>query len=677
MLGERYVVQERVGAGGMATVYRGLDTFLHRQVALKILRPQFADDQDFVRRFRREARAAASLSHPNIVAVYDVGQEGSDLYYIVQEFINGRTLKERIVEEGSLDPRRALVILRQVLEALGHAHRAGVIHRDVKPQNVLLTQDGRVKVADFGIARAEIGTTGTLVDDASIVGTAFYAAPEQIKGRQTDVRSDIYSTGVMFYEMLCGHLPETDDDLRALGEPPCRLRPDEVPSYAAVLKRALAIAPEDRYASTDLFLADIQALSVGKPPALALAAPAEAAEPEAVRGEVGPTAGKAGNHGGERRRRTGGKQRPRKVRAGRIIGSLVGVVVVLGALLYGGDRLFMHWIDVPVVTIPAYNNTSLAVYESELTKLGLTYGENGEYSSSVTPENVVSVTPAAGTQVKKDFKIDILYSEGPQMITIPNLAGAPPATAESDLEALGFPSSDVVISPTEQYSTITQGYVVSTDPGPGASVAATTTVTITLSEGPAPGSQLLPDFVGTAEQAVQSQLTSDNVSLGTVTQQKGDWPSGDVLAQTPTQGTPLQPGMTVNLTVSTGCVYSQTLTETASAGTSDQNEAVTIQGLDSTQPARLLFNAPVPAGTSFSVQLCWASPHGAVWIWQENGSTMASGTVTSPGSASSSTSSTSSSTTSSPSSTSSSSTSSSERSVSLPGPGGDSGTSAG
>jgi len=169
-LGGRYIVEERVGGGGMATVYRGVDTFLRRQVALKVLRGQFAGDAQFVARFRREARAAAMLSHPNIVAVYDVGQQDDDCYYIVQEFIDGRTLKERIAAEGAVEAPEALRVVLQVLAALGRAHATGVIHRDIKPQNVLLTADGEVKVTDFGIARAEAGVT--MAHSGAIVGTA-------------------------------------------------------------------------------------------------------------------------------------------------------------------------------------------------------------------------------------------------------------------------------------------------------------------------------------------------------------------------------------------------------------------------------------------------------------------------------------------------------------------------
>lgn len=269
VLGGRYAVDHWVGGGGMATVYRGLDTLLDRPVALKVLRAQLATDPDFVRRFRREARAAARLSHPNIIAVYDVGSEGQDCHYIVQEFVDGDTLKERIVSGGPLAPSVAARIMRQVLDALVHAHRLGVIHRDVKPQNVLLARDGRVKVTDFGIALAESG--GAVEDhDPYIVGTAHYAAPEQVRGDPTDERSDIYSAGVMFYEMLTGALPAPGDSAAIAATTP--LDPDALgrlaPRLAGVLTRAVRAVPGERYANAAAFRAALDGLvgNAGAPP---------------------------------------------------------------------------------------------------------------------------------------------------------------------------------------------------------------------------------------------------------------------------------------------------------------------------------------------------------------------------------------------------------------------------
>ncbi len=624
MFAGRYVVQDRVGAGGMATVYRGLDTFLHRQVALKVLRAQFADDEEFVRRFRREARAAASLSHPNIVAVYDVGQEGADLYYMVQEFIDGRTLKERIAQEGALDPEEAVAILRQVLEALGNAHRAGVIHRDVKPQNVLLTKDGRAKVADFGIARAEIG--GTLADDASIVGTAYYAAPEQTKGRPTDERSDIYSVGVMFFEMLCGHVPAEPATgpglVGQLTEPPSklgRLGADRARHFAAVVGRAMASAPEDRYASTDLFLTDVAALAAGKPPLLALGSVEEGPRASSGGGEV---ATPAASKGGERARRRSGppkKVAPRR-RAPRPWITLGILAVILAAVVGGGYYAFKHWMNVAVVTVPPIAGQSVPAYEAELTHLGLAYSPPVGVNSNTVPLNVVmQVTPPPGTQVKRNFTLQIQYSLGPQEVTVPDVVGLPQTQAISVLQGYGLTTA---VSTVQTYSkTAPIGYVAATVPPAGAQVGQNQTVTLTLSEGPPPNSNLLPSYVGQPEAAVETALQQSNLTLGTVTKtaQKTGWPAGIVTATSPAEGTVIQPGETVNLTVSSGCVYSQTVSLTASSGTGAQQETVTVSDIGANTPARTLLNESVPAGQTFSVELCWTSPQGAVWTWLENG----------------------------------------------------------
>ncbi|MBX5476814.1 MAG: serine/threonine protein kinase, partial [Clostridia bacterium] len=270
ILGGRYEILERVGGGGMAIVYRALDTFLNRPVAVKVLRPQFAADEELVARFRREARAAASLSDPRIVSVFDVGQDG-DVYYIVMEYVDGSTLKRRIQEEGPFAPDAAAEVAKHILIALEHAHRAGIVHRDVKPQNVILTRDGRVKVTDFGIAQAAGGAT--LVHTDSILGTAHYLSPEQAKGRPADERSDVYATGIVLYEMLAGRPPFEGDSPLAVAmqhlqaEPPslADFRDDVPGDLLHIVSRATAKEPVRRYASAEMFRRDLDAFLAGRP----------------------------------------------------------------------------------------------------------------------------------------------------------------------------------------------------------------------------------------------------------------------------------------------------------------------------------------------------------------------------------------------------------------------------
>ncbi|HHW43609.1 MAG TPA: Stk1 family PASTA domain-containing Ser/Thr kinase, partial [Desulfotomaculum sp.] len=253
-LGNRYEILEQLGGGGMAIVYKGRDTFLNRLVTIKMLRPEFSSDQDFTRRFRREAQAVASLSHPHIVSIYDVGQE-EGVQYLVMEYVDGEDLKTLIRREGALDAERAVQIALQVLEALEHAHENNIVHRDIKPHNILLTKSGRAKLTDFGIAREATAATVTQTD--TIVGSVHYLSPEQARGEVAGPKSDIYSLGVVLYEMLTGTVPFAGDSpisvaikhIQEEPEPPSRRNPAIPPALEQVVLRALAKNPGQRFAS--------------------------------------------------------------------------------------------------------------------------------------------------------------------------------------------------------------------------------------------------------------------------------------------------------------------------------------------------------------------------------------------------------------------------------------------
>ena len=257
LLGKRYEILEKIGGGGWALVYRAQDTFLHRPVAVKVLRSQYTADDDFVRRFKREAQAAASLSHPNVVSIYDVGQE-DDVYYIVMEYIDGQTLKEKIDAEAPLPIPVSVKIALQILDALDHAHQAKIVHRDIKPHNILLTRSGRVKVTDFGIARA--ATTTTLTHTGSIIGSAHYFSPEQARGGFTGEKSDIYSVGVVLYEMVTARVPFEGDSpisvaIKHIQEdvpPPTQLNPAVPVELEEIILRAMEKDQNRRYQSLSL-----------------------------------------------------------------------------------------------------------------------------------------------------------------------------------------------------------------------------------------------------------------------------------------------------------------------------------------------------------------------------------------------------------------------------------------
>src|SRR5947209_458011 len=276
LLGGRYELGDVLGYGGMAEVHLGRDVRLGREVAVKVLRPDLARDPSFQGRFRREAQSAASLNHPSIVAVYDTGEDregGVSTPYIVMEYVEGRTLREVLEAEGRLLPRRALEITAQVCAALDQAHRAGIVHRDIKPGNVMLTPSGEVKVMDFGIARATTGTAATMTQTAAVIGTAHYLSPEQARGEHVDSRSDIYSAGCLLYELLTGAPPFAGDTPVAVAYqhvredpvPPSRIETDVSPAMDAIVLKAMAKNPANRYQSAGQMRADLERALAGQP----------------------------------------------------------------------------------------------------------------------------------------------------------------------------------------------------------------------------------------------------------------------------------------------------------------------------------------------------------------------------------------------------------------------------
>src|SRR5437764_3838068 len=289
LLGGRYQLGEVLGYGGMAEVHRGRDVRMGREVAIKLLRPDLARDPSFQGRFRREAQAAAALSHPAIVAVYDTGEDHHDgvvTPYIVMEYVEGRTLRDVLASEGRLLPQRALEITAQICAALEQAHRAGIVHRDIKPANVMLTSTGEVKVMDFGIARAVTGSSSTMTQTAAVIGTAHYLSPEQARGEHVDARSDIYSTGCLLYELVTGAPPFSGDTPVAVAYqhvredpiPPSAYDQSMPPQVDAVVLKAMAKNPINRYQSADEMREDLLRAAAGEP---VLAVPI-LAEPEAT-----------------------------------------------------------------------------------------------------------------------------------------------------------------------------------------------------------------------------------------------------------------------------------------------------------------------------------------------------------------------------------------------------------
>ncbi len=525
VLGGRYRLEDRIGGGGMAWVWKAEDTLLHRPVAIKVLREEFVSDEAFVRRFRQEAESAASLVHPNVVHVYDVGEERGE-HYIVMELVEGETLKEYIQRHGPLPVGRALQIATSVARALQAAHRKGIVHRDIKPQNILLTAEGRVKVADFGIARAATGTT--IVHTNTVLGSAHYFAPEQARGGFTDEKSDLYSLGAVLYEMLTGSPPfeaatPVAVALKHLQEQPVtpRKQRQEIPrSVEAIVLRLLEKDPAKRYTSADALLADLhRALEeIGEP-----------------MGEEPIPAGATPPRASAKRQRRGPWRRawPWAI-----------VLVALIALGYGGARAFSAWITVPNVKVAKVEGMSLTGAQAKLKAQGLGSLVVAHEHVAAKKNTVVRQDPAPGDVVKKGRVVDLIVSSGPRMVAVPNVVNQTVGQAEAAL-------SDFVPRVVQVQSNQPQGNVVRQHPS-GGTLAAGSTVVLYVSSGPGNVQQTIPDLTGETLSQAETSLSALGVTVTYVQYQYSSTPSGTVLQQSVPAGTQVTKGMTIIPTVSEG-----------------------------------------------------------------------------------------------------------------------------
>ncbi|MCR4398543.1 MAG: Stk1 family PASTA domain-containing Ser/Thr kinase [Firmicutes bacterium] len=541
VLGGRYEVLEKIGGGGMAVVYRAHDNYLNRSVAVKVLRPQFSGDDDFVKRFRREAQAAASLSHPNIVNIFDVG-EIDDTHYIVMEYVDGLTLKQVIASRGRLSPTQALKIAHQICEALDHAHRRHVIHRDIKPQNILIDREGRAKVTDFGIARA--ATSSTVTHTGTVIGSVHYFSPEQARGGFTGERSDIYSLGVVMYEMVTGKVPFQGDSPITIAlkhvqeevESVKKASPDVPDEVATIIARALRKNQYDRYQSASEMLKDIREALTLMGEDVDVAAGEDLVEPEAARepDDAGRTATRVRPKGGSG------------------LGWLkwfVPLVLVACAVAWG-LREFREWIDVPVMQVPSVVGKSLSDAERELSAAGLVPSVVAQKYDDATPAgHVISQVPEAGESVKVGRTVNLVVSQGQEFTLVPDVVMKPLLEAEGLLAAAGL---DIGSITGRYHPTVPEDVVMSQNPRKDTRVAKGTLVDIEVSKGPEPASIAVPDFTGeSVEQAVQ-KIMGLKLAQGTITETEAAAPPGTVIGQDPPKGSEVSEGTPVNLVVSKG-----------------------------------------------------------------------------------------------------------------------------
>ena len=571
-LGDRYELGEPLGRGGMAEVLEGRDLRLGRRVAVKILRPDLAKDPAFQSRFRREAQSAASLNHPNIVAVYDTGEDilGDEsasvvVPYIVMEYVDGQTLRQLLASGRRLLPERALEITAGVLAALDYSHRHGIVHRDIKPANVMLTRTGDVKVMDFGIARALADASATMTAASAVMGTAQYLSPEQARGEVVDARSDLYSTGCLLYELLTGRPPFTGDSPVSVAYqhvsenplPPSQVDPAVPPALDALVMKSLAKSPDDRYQTAADFRSDVERAIAGMPVTTAIppAAGGMGAAGVAAGAMGGAALGAAAAADATQRFPTAGAPvggapplEPESKRSPWVwVGIAALILIVAGSALFLGRVLFGGSTG-EQVTVPALVGKTVQVAEQSLTSQGLKLGEQTPAASDQPKGTILTQNPAAGSQLAKGQSVSVSVSAGRAQVQVPTLTGLP----SSDDARVALTEVQLVLGTvTQKDSDQPEGMVLSQSPTSGTTVNAGTKVNITVSN----GMVSVPNVVNQSEAQDQATLQNAGFNVQVVAQQSSQ-PDGTVLAQSPVANNKAKKGSTVTITVARSNVQS-------------------------------------------------------------------------------------------------------------------------
>lgn len=559
----RYEIHELLGVGGMAYVYKAYDNIEKRWVAIKILKEELAGNSDFLRRFRNESKAIAVLSHPNIVKVYDVSF-GDRIQYIVMEYIDGITLKQYIEQQGEIKWREALYFTVQILRALQHAHEKGIIHRDIKPQNIMLLEDGTIKVTDFGIARFSQAETQTMTDKA--IGSVHYIAPEQARGGYINDKADIYSVGVMLYEMLTGQLPFVADNavsvaimqMQAEPTPPSRINPSIPKGLEEITMHAMEKNPAQRFPSAADMLEDVERFRRNPEIVFHYGEQVDRAYP----GTSADIYGNVQQNAAPQKYNDNYEYEEEYVRskngarASNIIKGIVAAVIVV-ALVVGG---IFGWRYLQNLTTSTNKTSDEIVLPNFVGKIYASDIEsNSEYADltfeitygnvpSKQPGEVLHQTPAAGMTVKKGKTVSLTVNGEAEQVVVEDVKGYKQQDAYDALKALNLSPKIQAVADDDT----AVGYVVKTDPAAGSTVSTGTTVTIYVSSGPSTESAVIPNIVGYQYSAAKEELEAAGFVATAEYDDESDKDENTVLSVSPNEGEKAKKGSAVTVTVSSG-----------------------------------------------------------------------------------------------------------------------------
>lgn len=556
LLAGRYELIQKIGDGGMAVVYKAKDKLLNRYIAIKILRPEFTKDEVFVENFKRESQAAAKLSHPNIVGVYDVGKEGN-INYIVMELVDGRPLSDIIAEEAPMDYRTVINIARQVASALSVAHKNKIIHRDVKPHNILMTKDGVAKLADFGIAKAV--NDATLSTGSKVIGSIHYFSPEQARGNYVDERSDIYSLGIVMYEMITGRVPFDGDNpvtvaLKHINEdviPPSEFVSGIPPALERCIMKCTDKFQTNRYSSADELIEELDNIEfvtkmVGES---ALNKAMETKDQEEAEQE---------DSGKKKKKKNKRHLTPEQKKKRRII-AIVAAICLIPLLVLGVKAL-----TTAKTTVPDLSNMTYAEAKTAAEDAGFKIQKGSSvYSDSVTKNHVADQDPGAGTQAKRGRTITVNLSKGSKDGTVPNVVGMNYDEVEKYLKKYGYKLGVV----KEQTSTQAAGTVLSQDPEGGADASKGSRVNIVISDGKGKEKATVPSVTGMSLAQAKAAISNAGFTVGNITYDESNvYGNGYVMWQQYAANTQLDKGTTIDIEVSKGKPQTSTSGDSGDSG---------------------------------------------------------------------------------------------------------------